>query len=179
MNVALIQPRKPLRNRVALAHFLWCREYRVGAEVGVYQGAYSDTLLRRVGVQTLYMIDAWDGTGMKRPYDGDAMYADVCRRFKTFGRRVKIIREHSPQAADRFKHDSLDFVYIDADHSYAAVYNDIVAWYRKVRPGGILCGHDYVNSKHKQVKRAVDEIFGDRVNSTAHCCGDWWVDVDE
>ena len=56
--------------------------------------------------------------------------------------------------------DGLDFVFIDADHSYDGCHADIEAWASKVRPGGLLCGHDYDNVDFPQwgVKRAVDEF---------------------
>jgi predicted O-methyltransferase YrrM len=54
---------------------------------------------------------------------------------------------------------SLDFVFIDADHSYHGCSIDIEAWRHKVKPGGILSGHDYDDPENPQfgVKRAVDE----------------------
>ena len=62
------------------------------------------------------------------------------------------------EAAGLFKDESLDAVFIDADHSYEAVKMDIQNWMPKVRKGGILAGHDY-NSAWPGVIKAVNEIF--------------------
>jgi predicted O-methyltransferase YrrM len=62
------------------------------------------------------------------------------------------------EAAGLFKDESLDAVFIDADHSYEAVKMDIQNWMPKVRRGGILAGHDY-NSAWPGVIRAVNEIL--------------------
>ncbi len=78
-------------------------------------------------------------------------------------RIVHPLRETSLDAAKMFKDRSLDFVFIDADHNYESVKVDIAAWRSKVKPGGILAGHDYGNSQWPGVKQAVDEALGDRV----------------
>jgi SAM-dependent methyltransferase len=66
-------------------------------------------------------------------------------------------------AAEKYTDGSLDFVYIDADHHYAAVKRDITAWLPKVRPGGIIAGHDFCNFPDFGVIKAVLERF-DRVD---------------
>lgn len=73
----------------------------------------------------------------------------------------RAIRGASWEVAAQFEDQSIDFVFIDADHIYEHVRKDVLAWLPKVKPGGIIAGHDY-NPPH-EVKRAVDEIFGDRV----------------
>jgi len=79
------------------------------------------------------------------------------------------IRKTSMDAISDFKDNSLDFVYIDGDHAFQHIANDIVAWNKKVRSGGIVSGHDYFNTNPKannvlcQVKSVVNaytEAFG-------------------
>ena len=76
----------------------------------------------------------------------------------SFGDKAIIHRMKSVDAANEVP-DELDFVFIDADHSYEGCHSDIQAWAKKIKPGGLLCGHDYDNSEYPQwgVKRAVDE----------------------
>ena len=67
-------------------------------------------------------------------------------------------------AAKSYRNAELDFVFLDADHSYEGVTADIDAWLPKIRPGGILAGHDYVDHTTANgfvygVKRAVAEKF--------------------
>ncbi|HMS55783.1 MAG TPA: class I SAM-dependent methyltransferase [Fimbriimonadaceae bacterium] len=71
---------------------------------------------------------------------------------------VSILEENSAAAHHHFAPQSLDFIFIDADHSYPAVKRDIRNFLPKVKPGGILAGHDYGHSP--QVRRAVDEALG-------------------
>jgi hypothetical protein len=70
----------------------------------------------------------------------------------------------SVDAAATFKDAYLSFAFIDANHLYEGISADIKAWAPKVRPGGILAGHDYgMPDRWPDVTRAVDEAFGSRV----------------
>ena len=66
------------------------------------------------------------------------------------------IRKTSLDAAELYTDSSLDFVFIDAAHDYKNVRADILAWKEKVKPGGILSGHDYPCA---DVQRAVHELL--------------------
>jgi len=79
--------------------------------------------------------------------------------------RAKIIRKPSNEAAKEIEDNFLDLVFIDADHSYEGCKRDIEAYYGKVKPGGIIAGHDYANNEWKfgpMVKRAVDEFIASK-----------------
>jgi predicted O-methyltransferase YrrM len=71
---------------------------------------------------------------------------------------VMPVASDSTEAASRFEDSSLDFVFIDACHTYEKVKMDIQAWLQKIKPGGILAGHDY-NESHPGVRKAVNELF--------------------
>ena len=73
---------------------------------------------------------------------------------------INPIQMDSIQASQLYKDESLDFVFIDADHAYESVLSDIQAWYPKVKIGGILAGDDY--GTMAGVRRAVDEFFIDK-----------------
>jgi hypothetical protein len=66
--------------------------------------------------------------------------------------KIEMIREFSMDAVKRVPEGSLDFVYIDANHEYPWVTEDIVHWSKRVRPGGIVAGHDYYRSILKDSK---------------------------
>ena len=70
---------------------------------------------------------------------------------------VHAIRMPSVEAAKQYQDRSLDFVFIDGDHAYASVMADILAWYPKVKRGGLLGGHDY---GWQPLARAVHEVLG-------------------
>lgn len=147
-----------------------------GAEVGVFAGDLSRRLLRRDGL-TLHMVDSWDVSDPNGDYalSGDfhatltkqkqeAYYQQALITTAFAGDRAKVIRKPSITAAGIIPDRSLDFVFIDADHSYEAIKDDIGAWQHKVKVGGYLGGHDYDNTEYPcfGVKRAVDEWAAER-----------------
>lgn len=141
----------------------------VGVEVGVKEGWFSDLLLSSWRGRMLVSVDPWDIEFDPNGDHGDAgqaaldaLYARTCERLCRFGERSRIVREPSVVAAATFAERSLDFVYIDAAHDLESVREDIAAWYPRVRPGGILAGHDYLDGPLGGmtcgVKSAVDEF---------------------
>ena len=72
---------------------------------------------------------------------------------------AELLKGESKDIANKIENDSLDFVYIDADHHYENVLEDINAWFGKVRNGGIISGHDYCRYlDHFGVIEAVDHF---------------------
>jgi len=72
---------------------------------------------------------------------------------------VKTLDMQSGEASKKFKKASVDFVYIDGSHEYVSVCSDIEFWLPKVKPGGMIAGHDYTT--HETVREAVDNYFTD------------------
>lgn len=64
------------------------------------------------------------------------------QRLQPYLDRVKIIKEYSDKALEFIADESYDFIYIDADHSYKWAFHDMTNYWTKVKPGGVLCGHD-------------------------------------
>jgi hypothetical protein len=126
-----------------------------GVEVGVFKGHFSKNIIDNWN-GTLYMIDVW------RPLDTesyndisnhtnhDTAYIDAMNSINGHEDRAIMIRAKSEIAADIFPDNSLDFVYIDANHAYQYVVQDIQLWYPKVKPGGYICGHDYIDIQWDQ-----------------------------
>lgn len=91
-------------------------------------------------------------------------------------RRVEIIRKKSLDACNQFADRLFDFVYIDGDHSFDAVYNDLIAYERKLKPGGVIIGNDYLCStkaihSHYGVVPAVSQfckLYGFKVIALCH-----------
>lgn len=140
--------------------------FKKGAEIGVYTGRYSESLCQRIPDLKLYCIDPWDiyETKVEDPHSQDKEQAEFNYK-KTKERLDKyncaIIKKTSMEAIKEFEPESLDFVYIDANHDYEHVSEDIKAWAKIVRPDGIVSGHDYGHWRDKtrnlESKRAVDE----------------------
>lgn len=141
------------------------------AEVGVAWGrcvVYAASLLAEAGSREarVYAVDPWRGPG--DPGGGhSAMHFDQALRslvVSTAPYELDIIyplRAPSPAAAAVFTTGQLDLVLIDGCHVYESVLQDLAAWTRVVRAGGILAGHDYTD-EFPGVQRAVDEVFGAR-----------------
>jgi|GEM_PF-1778131 len=138
----------------------------IGVEIGVSRGINAEVIRREWKGKMLTLVDRWKSSPeyvcmAAVPDDKhEQFYAEVCGKFK--GRDdVTILRLVSAEAARNFQDGELDWVYIDADHSYEAVTADVEAWAPKVKSGGILAGHDYENGQRGKtnfgVKRAVDE----------------------
>lgn len=123
-----------------------------GAEIGVQDGLYSEILLQGWRGTLLHSVDPWQACASDQYHDIANVphkeqvekYLNTLRRLARFGGRSKVLRLTSAEAAPLFRDEALDFVYIDADHQYAAVAEDIRIWFPKVRKGGILGGHDFI-----------------------------------
>ena len=127
-----------------------------GCEVGVQDGHFSVTLLKRWRGSLLYSIDPWREFEPSKYLDvanqqqavQDRIYEGARNRLRKFGERSVIIRSTSAEGATQFAEGQLDFVYIDANHSYDAVVEDIRLWYPNLKPGGVLAGHDYLDGNY-------------------------------
>jgi len=107
-----------------------------------------------------YCVDIWDSTDETDPAL-IGLYDTFLRNLAPVAPYFKPLKMLSIAAAVKFKDASLDFVFIDAGHEYDAVKQDILAWYPKVKPGGILAGHDYYPYAPTwgDVYQVVDELF--------------------
>lgn len=140
---------------------------KVCVEVGVERGFFSAEILKR-NPKELFLLDPWTPQDPARyPYDlvndansenFDSQYENVVKKFSD-DKRVKIIRGFSYFEAQKFNNESLDFVYIDAIHTFESCFCDMVTWMPKVKPDGWLCGHDFTGKEpwsYPGVKTAVE-----------------------
>ena len=123
----------------------------VCVEIGTWEGDYSWEILKNTTCKKLYCVDPYrhfqsdeypDGMNNLTQEQFDRKFETVKRRFAEFGDRVEFLRMTSSDAASKFENESLDFVYIDGNHDYKFVLNDIMLWYPKVKVGGYLTGDD-------------------------------------
>lgn len=122
------------------AIFLSENGYKIGAEIGVNFGEYGVTLCK-AGLK-MYGVDCWENyEGYKRVGHYKSQKDEAVKNLKDLD--YTIIHKYSMDALKDFKDNSLDFVYIDSNHTLPYVVADIFGWERKVRKGGIISGHDY------------------------------------
>ena len=131
---------------------------KICAEVGVWRGEFAQ-YINDCNPRELHLIDYWnyqpkeiynETYNLSEP-DQDANYECTRNRFKGCG-NVRLVRKLSVDASLDYADGYFDFVYIDANHSFTACHEDMVAWWPKVRAGGYLCGHDW---SWASVRRAV------------------------
>ena len=106
-------------------------------------------------------VDTWLGSPEHQilaEVRNDTLFNIFTENIKPVAHKVNAIRAASVEASSLYEDKSLDFVFIDADHSYEAVKEDLEAWFPKMKDGGTIAGHDYGNPTNG-VKPAVDEFF--------------------
>jgi len=146
----------------------------VGAEIGVDEGINAKSILETLSIKRLYLVDPYQDFicgGLTYRQEGKAAIAR--RRLVDCGRRKSFIYCSSHEARPSV-HERLDFVYIDANHDYAHVKQDIEDWASALKNGGLLCGHDF-SADHPGVIRAVTEFAvycGLQLMTQAN---DWWI----
>ena len=102
----------------------------------------------------------------------DRFHAEAVSRLRRFGERSTVWRMTGQEAARRISDHTLDFVYLDARHDYESVRDDLVDWFPKIRAGGILAGHDYIDGTFVNgdfgVRSAVDAFLAARSLPVRH-----------
>jgi hypothetical protein len=196
------------KNRVELIKEICSNFYNgSGVEVGTFKGEFSKEILGSWSGK-LYMVDVWRDLSEEyqdcsnHKFFETNLYDETIKNVNEFGDRAIMIRTTSESASHIFSNDSLDFVYIDANHSYDFVKQDIKLWYPKIKKGGYILGHDYLdiewykdpnfaeNGKNKHiwngtfyhglfgVNPAVDEFcdnFGYNLTITSEWFGTWMI----
>jgi len=124
----------------------------VAAELGVAEGYLSNDFLEG-GLERLYMVDAWatlmgPGDGANSQAWHDSNMKNALARVAKHGEKAVILRGLTEDMAELVPDGSLGLLYLDAGHLYHEVLNDLKVWYPKVCEGGIIAGHDYMNSAY-------------------------------
>lgn len=121
---------------------------KVGAEIGVDGGEFSEKLCL-AGLK-LYAIDPWksyEEYKVTRNQQKLDLLHERAKQILAPYPTCTVIRKTSMEAVTDFADESLDFVYIDANHEFRYIAEDLAEWTKKVRHGGIVSGHDYFYTK--------------------------------
>ncbi len=158
--------------RESLAKLMGEIGYKVGAEIGVWRGAYSEILCRSISGLKIKCVDPWLTFRRNSQRRMEERFARTRHRLRYFD--VEIIRKPSMEAVREVLDNSLDFVYIDAMHEFEPVILDLIYWNPKVRVGGMVAGHDYSPPKwYNGVVKAVNAY------TDSHEITKWYVTDDE
>jgi len=143
------------------------------AEIGSWKGDFSKRIIDNTNPKKLYLVDpyifvsnykdAWYG-GVSGSQDKmDEVYNSVVVRFKNEieNNTLEIKRNFSTEALATFHDNSLDWVYIDGNHTNEFVLHDLNISWNKVKVGGFITGDDYnlVGWWEDGVTKAVDEFI--------------------
>lgn len=159
--------RIPNMKRSELALIFRALGFKRGAEIGVRKGDFSLVFCKRIPDLELLCVDIWDAYYHFSADSGAEHYEIAKERLGKYN--ATLIKKPGQVAALDVEDESLDFVYIDADHRFDYVMEDIITWSRKVRPGGIVSGHDYWRFRNGGVVPAVDTYTHE------HRIYDWYI----
>lgn len=148
--------------------------YTEGVEVGVYRGRYSKMLCAGNPKLHLTCVDAWKAYPGYRDFtiqaELDAVYLEAQAKLAPYG--CTFVRAYSVDAAKQTPNNSVSFIYVDGNHSYKGCTADLLAWWPKVKPGGILAGHDYRYFRRELNIRVVEAVQG---FTAAHDISPWFL----
>lgn len=146
-----VKPIPPMDERGQIPALLQADGLATGAELGVLVGDYASHILANwPGCTKYYLVDLW---GPQENYK-DSANADQAGHDQRFNEtktklaqwkdKTEYLRMFTTEAAKHVPDGSLDFVYVDARHDYCGVTEDLVAWWPKLRSGGVFAGHDFL-----------------------------------
>lgn len=174
--------------RPAIEYIKWESKGKelTGAEIGVKEGRNAETMLKLLNIKKLYLIDPYeeytdenfeegeteeingDKTDLqkkfysKKLHHTDKFMEDIMKntisKFEKYKDKVIFVRKKSEDAVNNID-DDLDFIYIDGNHTYEYVLKDLNNYYKKIKEGGILCGHDFCYPNMGVVKAILDFVI--------------------
>lgn len=153
-----------ISRRVGLIDLLKEKGFKVGVEIGTDRGGYAKDICERYPEFELYTCDPYkpytEGNETKTQEDMDKFKEEARELLSKYPNCTFLPGETSKQVAEVFDDNSIDFVFIDGNHEYEGVREDLELWYPKVKSGGIVSGHDYVEKPDLKygVIQAVNEF---------------------
>jgi len=141
-------------------------------EIGTHRGAFAVALLEKWKGRVLHCVDPWENipefddvqvsrliTCLDGAEDREEDFQHAKNVLSRFGDRVVLHRTVSLKFVKQCSNESIDFVYLDGNHRYKEVRRDLIAWLPKIRPGGLLAGHDIDRVEwSKEIRPAVEEV---------------------
>lgn len=150
----------------------------VGAEVGVLTGENAESMIKELNLKKLYLIDPYK---VYEDYQDKSQFSqEQLDNYKAGVKEiadqldfVEFIEEDSISALHNIT-EKLDFVYLDANHKYEYIINDIRNYWNLLKEGGILAGHDFTNGQEDVIQAVLD--FTRENNLTFNTeNSDWWI----
>lgn len=141
----------------------------IGIEIGVQSGVFSEHILKSNPNLHLILLDAWrhfpaeyNDVANVSTEKHIAYMNSAIKKLSPYLDQYTLIRAPSERAVSFFEDNLFDFIYLDANHSESYVSQELENWYPKLKSGGIMAGHDYLDGTIKTttfgVKSAVDKF---------------------
>lgn len=143
------------KDRRTLVKSLKRKDFKTAVEVGARDGTFSKYILDNTDMK-VYSIDPFEHNSELT--DPDSIYKLCLDILSPYKDRSVVVKAYSPEISNEFEDESLDFVYIDALHTYEAVREDINSWWPKVKKSGVISGHDFNREVWPGVVKAVEEF---------------------
>lgn len=155
-----------------------------GVEVGVCSGLNSTMLMLECpNIKKLYGVDPYmayqDWTAFFHQEAQDEWWATANKNLKDWPDRYEFIRKPSEEAVSMWADKSLDFVFIDGDHSYEGARKDFEMYIPKVRSGGVVSGHDYNIADVRNALHNWFETHGQDFSIVTQTCNSAWYWIKE
>jgi len=144
---------------------------KTGVEVGVAGGQNIKHILENCPhIVKLYGIDSYSQDSFDMTHidiikefgSFEELFKEVKLMLSQFGDRTQLIKKTSSDAVKEFSDESLDFIFLDANHEFDSVYTDISNWFPKIKKRGIFMGHDWDHGNFPGVTKAVKKYFANK-----------------
>jgi len=120
----------------------------------VQRGIFAETTLRAwPSCKKYILVDIWRSQDNYKDVanvaddEQEKIYQEAMKRLEPFKHVIDVKRMTTVEAGKTVPDNSLDYIYVDARHDYCGAFEDMLAWWPKLKPGGILAGHDYHYAK--------------------------------
>ncbi len=147
------------------------RKNIIGVEIGTRYGYNAENIMKLLDIKELFCIDPYISYDIFTKEKQDIIFE---KANKIIGRnpRINLIKKKSEDALSDIP-DNVDFVYIDGLHTYEQVYWEIKNYYKKLKKGGVMCGHDF-NADLSGVAKAVIQFADEKNKRIRGFKNDWW-----
>lgn len=171
LHISLVHPRAFFRFGIG-----YDKKDLVGAEIGTWTGENAEGFLKKLDIKKIYLIDPYiDEEYFEKGEFGEIPLNnaenDAFTRLVRWDEKIEWIKKPSDDAVEKIK-EKLDFVYIDGNHRYDFVKRDIENYWKLIKVGGVLGGHDI---EMISVAKAVTEFSHNNEIDLHIKNGDWWV----
>ena len=135
--------------------------FTAGAELGVRRGDFTEFLCKDNLNLNMIAVDLWgQHEAIEENHEHTYNFNTSMEKFQPYLNRIKVIRKLTTIAAQDVPDASIDFIFIDATHTENALLQDIKAWLPKIKPNGVISGHDYhPHWDSGRLQRCIDRVF--------------------